>query len=157
MVGRGLLCPLCPLVPLSSTLCVSFVGNVCLLSFREALLFHLLGLSSMETVRRRLRLTRQPRYRVQGLLCPTAMTSRLQAPIIDRLWCFRMFHPLHLTQQYLNTAEKVSDKLSWAYPAWAVLTLPPPPSPNFSPLPTSTLWEICVWRRGSMTGTDLPS
>lgn len=48
VVGRGLLCPLCPLVPLSSTLCVSFVGNVCLLSFREALLFHLLGLSSME-------------------------------------------------------------------------------------------------------------
>lgn len=48
VVGTGLLCPLCPLVPLSSTLCVSFVGNVCLLSFREALLFHLLGLSSME-------------------------------------------------------------------------------------------------------------
>lgn len=42
-VGRGWQRPLRPFVPLSSTLCV-LCRNVCLLSLKEALLFHLLGL-----------------------------------------------------------------------------------------------------------------
>lgn len=124
-VGRGLQCPL-----YHQHSCVSFVGMSVSFLSRKLCCFTFWVYSLSRTVRRRLRLTRQPRYRVQGLLCPTAVTSyhpKETASTYDRLWCFRPFHPLHLTQWYLNTDAKVSlfrlsDELSCAYSARAVLT-----------------------------------